>query len=160
MEYLLNYIHNFQEFNDQVNFLLKRKLEQDANFNRDKPFKEKILSAYKYVTNSIIDSFKFDEKTKTYYHELQNCQTENDYINLLTEIGHYLVTRINQPIQDETILQASLTCTQVLNNLDENTLNTLKKEQEISHKKREESYFPYILPENNDFNLEDKNKSI
>ena len=31
--------------------------------------------------------------------------------------------------------------------LDENTLNTLKKEQEISHKKREESYFPYILPE-------------
>ena len=153
-------IHNFQEFNDQVNFLLKRKLEQDANFNRDKPFKEKILSAYKYVTTSIIDSFKFDEKTKTYYHELQNCQTENDYINLLTEIGHYLVTRINQPIQDETILQASLTCTQVLNNLDENTLNTLKKEQEISHKKREESYFPYILPEDNDFNLEDKNKSI
>ncbi len=153
-------IHNFQEFNDQVNFLLKRKLDQDANFNRDKPFKEKILSAYKYVTNSIIDSFKFDEKTKTYYHELQNCQTENDYINLLTEIGHYLVTRINQPIQDETILQASLTCTQVLNNLDENTLNTLKKEQEISHKKREESYFPYILPEDNDFNLEDKNKSI
>ena len=81
----------------------------------------------------------FDEKTKTYYHELQNCQTENDYINLLTEIGHYLVTRINQPIQDETILQASLTGMQVLNNLDENTLKTLKKEQEISHKKREES---------------------
>ena len=153
-------IHNFQEFNDQVNFLLKRNLNQDSIFYRDKPFKEKLLSAYKYVTGSIIDSFKFDTNTKTYYHELQNCQTENDYINLLTEIGHYLVTRINQPIQDETILQANLTCMQVLNNLDENTLNNLKNEQEISHKKREESYFPYILPEDNDFNLEDKSKSI
>ena len=66
----------------------------------------------------------------------------------------------NKPIKDEIILQANLTGIKVLNNLDENTLNNLKNEQEISHEKREELYFPYILPEDNDFNLEDKNKSI
>ena len=49
---------------------------------------------------------------------------------------------------------------QVLNNLDENILNIIKPNQEIRHIIREELYFPYILPEDNDFNLEDKNKSI
>lgn len=153
-------IHNFQEFNDQVNFLLKRSLNQDSIFNQSKTFKEKLLYAYQDVTSYIIDSFKCDPKSQKFYQALKNCQEENDYINLLTEIGHYLLTRINQPIKDEIILQANLTGIKVLNNLDENTLNTLKNEQEISHKKREESYFPYILPEDNDFNLEDKNKSI
>lgn len=153
-------IHNFQEFNDQVNFLLKRTLNQYSILTQNKTFKEKLLYSYKDVTTSVIDSFNCDPKSQEYYKKLKNCQEENDYINLLTEIGHYLVTRINKPIQDETILQANLTGIKVLNNLDENTLNNLKNEQEISHEKREELYFPYILPEDNDFNLEDKNKSI
>ena len=153
-------IHNFQEFNDQVNFLLKRKLNKDSILTQNKTFKEKLLYTYKDITTSVIDSFECDPNSQKFYQALKNCQEENDYINLLTKIGHYLVTRINQPIQDETILQANLTGIKVLNNLDENTLNNLKNEQEISHEKREELYFPYILPEDNDFNLEDKNKSI
>lgn len=153
-------IHNFQEFNNQVNFLLKRKLNQDSILTQNKTFKEKLLYAYKDITISVIDSFECDPNSQKFYQVLKNCQEENDYINLLTKIGHYLLTRINQPIKNETILQANLTCMQVLNNLDENTLNNLKNEQEISHEKREELYFPYILPEDNDFNLEDKNKSI
>lgn len=153
-------IHNFQEFNDQVNFLLKRTLNQYSILTQNKTFKEKLLYSYKDVTTSVIDSFNCDPKSQEYYKKLKNCQEENDYINLLTEIGHYLVTRINQPIKDEIILQANLTGIKVLNNLDENALNNLKNEQEISHEKREELYFPYILPEDNDFNLEDKNKSI
>lgn len=153
-------IHNFQEFNDQVNFLLKRTLNKDSILTQNKTFKEKLLYAYKNITTSVIDSFECDPNSQKFYQALKNCQEENDYINLLTKIGHYLVTRINKPIQDETILQANLTGIKVLNNLDENTLNNLKNEQEISYEKREEFYFPYILPEDNDFNLEDKNKSI
>ena len=131
-------IHNFQELNDQVKFLLKRTLNNYLILTQNKTFKEKLLYTYKDITTSVIDSFECDPNSQKFYQALKNCQEENDYINLLTKIGHYLVTRINKPIKDEIILQANLTGIKVLNNLDENTLNNLKNEQEIRHEKREE----------------------
>ena len=77
-------IHNFQEFNDQVNFLLKRKLDQDANFNRDKPFKEKILSAYKYYLEELenIYTLGWVKKTDSHFPHLKSKYNSGSQIKL------------------------------------------------------------------------------
>ena len=101
-------IHNFKEFNDQVNFLFKRHLQELMNKKSKTTFHEKLLSTYQNVTERILDTINCDPEYANFYNKMKLCKEENDYLDYLTELGNYLLTRINKKVDDETILKASL----------------------------------------------------
>lgn len=101
-------IHNFVEFNQQVNFLLKRELKRklkDNSFNSS--FEKNLLNAYRYVTLSILTSLECDPEMNKFLITFKECKEEKDFINLLTNLGNYLLKRTNKPIDDKTILSAA-----------------------------------------------------
>ena len=146
-------IHNFKEYNEQVNFLLKRNIQKlnDIKTYKDNPL-QKILDAYKKTGVSILQTIKCDLKYQEFFNKLRSCHNEEDYLNFYTELGHYLLTRINKPIIDRYLFKASI---EVVNKL--NLKNNLSKDK-IEYHKRDVIQFPYKIPEDNDFMLENRKK--
>ena len=102
-------IHNFDEFNQQVNFLLKRELKRELKNNSfNSSFEKNLLNAYRYVTLSILTSLECDPEMNKFLITFKECKEEKDFINLLTNLGNYLLKRTNKPIDDKTILSAAL----------------------------------------------------
>ena len=147
-------IHNFQEFNQQVNFLLKRQFKEIKKFGLNKTYLEILLKSYKMVCEKIINSIQCDPRAQEFKFILSNCKAEEDYINFLTKIGHYLLTRINKTISSEIILEAATNSFQILNN----ARDSKKYYDEIKNEylEREIKAFPYEIPENEDLNLTSK----
>ncbi len=164
-EHILD-INTFEDFNSQVNYLYKRHLDEinknnslylsdyftfqeqvrmkeDSKYNDMMIAKAKSLRAYNDTIKAILKPIACDIKTEEYYKMLDNCKKEEDDINLLTEIGNYLLTRINQPISSETIIRASVNATSLIKGL---SLEEREQEYERTRKDfydRELTQFPY-----------------
>ena len=147
-------IHNFQEFNEQVNFLLTRELKENQKNStyKDYPFSKIIQMTYSYVASRLLESMKCDPKYLEFLQIKNSCKEEKDFVDFFTKLGNYLLTRINKPIDSEIILKAN---SNVLKEL-----NLAPKENEINeYYERDIKQFPYSIPDDNDFNLEDRKKS-
>ena len=149
-------IHNFNEYNEQINFLLKRKLD-DLNKNKYKKyndFKEKLYNAYKETANSILKTIKCDLKYDYFLKKIKQCLDEQDYIDFYTELGHYLLTRINKNVSEKEIFEANKEVLAIMN------LQDISKETKEDYYSRDIKQCPYELPVDNNFSLEDRNKSL
>ena len=109
---------------------------------------------FKMVCEKIINSIQCDPRAQEFKFILSNCKAEEDYINFLTKIGHYLLTRVNKTISSEIILEAATNSFQILNN----ARDSKKYYDEIKNEylEREIKAFPYEIPENEDLNLTSK----
>ena len=110
-ENITNVINEYLTFEERIAILNNPKLEEKI------VEKYVIIHTYKEVIESVLEQVKCDDGTKKFNKKLSTCQNEKDYINLLTNIGHYLLTRVNQPISNETIIQASVNGTSKLKGL-------------------------------------------
>ena len=115
-------IHSFNDFILQVNYYLKKMME-----------KTDLLNSYSIVIKNILSMIECDKETKKFYKLCKKCKTEEDYSNLLTILGHYLVTRINKPISSETIIKASMTGEKAIKGLSD-------EEVEKRYQKTKEDY--------------------
>ena len=147
-------IHNFQEFNQQVNFLLKRQFKDTKNFFNNKTYNEILLKSYEMVCGKIIKAIQCDPKYQEFKIILSNCKSEEDYTNFLSQIGNYLLTRINKDISSEVILEAATASFQKLNNPSDS--KKYYDETKNEYLERDLKTFPYEIPENEDFKLTSK----
>ncbi len=141
-------VHDFNEFNKQINYYIERK----ERFYRDsgdwlfsKGEEELIMFIYDVLKRKIDDTLgKIDDN----YIEIvkkYNFITEKDYENFLTEIGHYIIKRTNQKISGNVLIEAnSKSLKQVsIPEITEFKTKTKKENAEI-----EFIDFPYQVPEN------------
>ncbi len=125
-------IHNFQEFNEQVNFLLDRQKRNFLKMHAGKfDQKKDTLSIYESVIEDILDTIKCDPKSNYFVDLLEKCEDEADYIILLTELGNYLLTRVNQKVDEDIIIKASLEADKVIGNRRLNNNSELPDEKVI-----------------------------
>ena len=136
-EYILD-IHSKEEFNDQVNFYLKRN-EKEVE---DTALTNSILVNYEQIITKIIKFIRIDKRASEFIDKLKNCYTEKDYTNLLDEIGSYLLTRINVPF-DKNILYIAFFNTLDID--DEEKLKKLKEQLIRYNEIRDDLDFPYEI---------------
>ena len=165
-------INNFDDFNKQVNYLFKKhyaevkksnslnlydyftfqeqvRMKQDSRYNEEMTEKVRVFKAYKNTINAILKPITCETRVEDFYKKLNECKTEEAYVKLLNEIGNYLLTRINQPVANETIIQASVNATSIIKGLSDK-----EKEEEYERTRkhfynRELIQFPYQVDDPN-----------
>lgn len=148
-------IHNFNEYNDQINFLIKRELkfQEKHNIYKNYPFSKKICIAYHDVAKKIFKTLKCDPNYQTFLNNLNECKIEQDYINFYTKLGNYLITRINNPINEESLFQINK---ELLIKLQKENIDSIDKETRNDYYELDNTQFPYEIPNDSEFNLEDR----
>ena len=148
-------IHNFNEYNDQINFLIKRELKFQEQYDlyKDYPFSKKICMAYQDVAKKLFKTLKCDPNYQTFLNNLNECKNEQDYINFYTNLGNYLIKRINNPINEETLFQINK---ELLIKLQKENIDSIDKETRNDYYELDNIQFPYEIPNDSEFNLEDK----
>ena len=144
-------IHNFKEFNDQINYLL-RDVMNNNRFIQNKSFIDRLLYSYNDVIKRVLNTIICDPKYNYFNNKRESCKTEKDYENLLTELGNYLLTRINKKVDDEVIIKASIYTDKVLGK--ESNIDDLRK----SYYELDKLSFPYEIDNENDHNLIGRSK--
>ena len=165
-------INTFEDFNNEVNYLLKEfykevkgsksyaiydyaTFEEQIRMRQDKKFEEEmtnkvlLLEAYKKVVKAILKPISCDNRAIDFYMRTEKCKNEEDFVNLLTDMGNYLLTRINQPISYETIIQASVNGSTILKELNEQQREEEYQKTRKELYDREEKQFPYLVDEAN-----------
>ena len=97
-------IHDFKEYNEQVDYLMKREIYYDSLFFSS--FVNNLNNAYENVLLKIIYSISSDPKYNYFNDRFMTCETEDDYINLLSDLGNYLLTRVNKKVDDAVLFEA------------------------------------------------------
>ena len=165
-------INTFEDFNNEVNYLLKEfykevkgsksyaiydyatfeeqiRMQQDKMFEEEMTNKVLLLEAYKKVVKAILKPISCDNRAIDFYMRTEKCKNEEDFVNLLTDMGNYLLTRINQPISYETIIQASVNGSTILKGLNEQQREEEYQKTRKELYDREEKQFPYLVDEAN-----------
>ena len=128
-------IHTFNDFILQVNYYLKKMMETNN-----------LLNSYSLVIKNILNVIECDKETRKYEKLRKKCKTEEDYSNLLTILGHYLLTRINKPISGDTIVRASINGEKVIKGLSNEEVNKRYQQTKEDYDKVELEKFPFVSP--------------
>ena len=129
-------IHNFEDFNEQFNYLLNNQLSEYRLLSYNFNYYLKI--SYASVLSSILDTISSDPKYKYFYDMLDKCKEEKDYINLITELGNYLLTRINKKIDNKTLFTAIINSKVIDVGYDEKTIQFF-----LNYYMLDKYFFPY-----------------
>ena len=147
-------IHSFDEYNKIVNYLIdyfiREKSKRFQNIDSIKR-KEIYLSSLKDVSYRIINMLKCDISYQVFYDMYSFGKNENDFYILLTEIGHYLLSRVNNPVNEEVIINAALESMELLFNKEETKNKIMKKYYE-----KEKKVYPYMFDVNISHKLWDR----
>ena len=146
-------IHNFQEYNEQVNFLLKRKIKENKDIYKDYPFFKLLIITYKQLGLELLSGIKCDKKYKYFLNLLKECKKEDDYINFYTELGVYLLTRINKPYKQELIFNAYK---EILIKKGISNANMLTNLAIDNYYEKDTKQFPYEISSDSKHKLDDK----
>lgn len=107
-------IHNFKEFNEQVNYLLRLEIERVQNSEYIIKKDKTIITAYQNVINRLVKGIISDPKYNYFMKKYQESKEEEDYIDYLTEFGNYLLIRTNKEITPEIIINAAVNADKAL----------------------------------------------
>lgn len=163
-------INTFDDFNKQVNYLFKRHLEEvnktqslflydylsfqeQVRMKEDIVYRDKMISkvrivmAYQKTIEALLSTITCELEVNKFYKELYECKTEKDFTNLLTNIGHYLLTRVNQPVSSETVIMASVNATAIIKGLSEEEKQAEYERTRKNLYDRELIQFPYQVEE-------------
>ena len=139
--------HTFKDYSDQVNYLIKEEMkEEEKNFLNHGIFEKTLNNSFKNVASTLLNSIRCDIRIKYFNDLLDNCKSQKDYENFFTELGQYLLLRINKPLEKETIMEANDVVQLKINNKEINTAREDYDEKDLRS-------FPYEVPLENDHNL-------
>ncbi len=97
-----------------------------------------LIDSYTSVTKKIIELINCDTRMTYFYDLLKKADSEESFEKLYTELGHYLLTRINKRIDSNKIITA--------NNEVEKLIHNDPKLVSIGEfKERDTKAFPYIV---------------
>ena len=134
---------SYLNFYDYLTYDEQVKMESDSRYKELVTNKVIILTAYKNVIENILRPLSCEKALKEYDERAGNCKTFDDFNELITDLGNYLLSRVNQPISNETLIQASVNGTTVIKGLNE---QQRQEEYERTRKNlydRELISFPY-----------------
>lgn len=98
-------IHNFMEYNEQINYMLKKELQTLSKYNYS--YRECLHRAYFGVLSQILGVIRCDPKYDFFAEKLYNdCYNEEQYVSFINEFGDYLLTHINKKIDDKKLFSA------------------------------------------------------
>ena len=137
--------HSFKEFVRQVNFILKRTIDVETQREERSniSYPKIVLDVYRIVCKGILHNIRCDIKNSYFQDLLKKCQTEQDYQDFLTELGHYLLERINQPISRDVLFKVNDNIRKRINNWDTTTAK-------MDTENRDLAKFPYEVPKDDE----------
>lgn len=142
-------IHSFDDFNKQVNFVLKKELTNIINGKKKNEITKKdTINAYKITCGNILQGIKCDPKYEDLVYSLSTCEEEEDYVNFLTFLGKYLLKRINKPVNHSIIINACMVADKIVKGIDDDY-----EEMEKEFLEKEKKLFPYELSDLESHNL-------
>lgn len=145
-------VHNFSEFTDHMNYIFKKIFDKKLKSNKTSLFpsstEKVILDSYEEMVSEMKKSLQYLDTNK--WNEIYSkykFETESEYADFLTEIGHFIVDRVNKPIASNIPLDANLVVKSVLDGLNKKEIRALRNETNKTHYQRENNAFPYYLTE-------------
>lgn len=158
-------VHNFKEFNEHVNYIFKNNYNKEIEKNKKCSYKIEnniiILETYKEIIDTLRKTFH--ELDLEYWNKIYNkykFETEADYTNFLTEIGHYIVGKVNKPINSNKTLKANLVGKKVLLGLKKKELNDMKNKVSKKYYERQKKAFPYYLTDENHLGVKEESEGM
>lgn len=160
-EDLLLDFHNFEEFNEKLNYYLTSKYRsvKSISLNTTKRIniiKDAYFSAYNEILTilSILDYPKYKELYNKYDklifdNESDFTKLEQIYSQFLTEYAQYILPLSNKEISKDTLLKAAINTKSALNTYNIEQLTNLKENINSTYEAYENQLFPYTYDPNN-----------
>lgn len=149
---------DFKDFNQKTNYILNRKFNKSYSYllkhnyknqSKNEIYHSALLKSYEYIYREIIEILHNLDIEKELYFKNKEYKVEEDYINFLTEFGHYLVKKNSCVVSGEKILKADLRVKQLQTGLSEKELSDYTfQTQKINEETRVKSYPFEFIDEN------------
>ena len=146
LSYPILCFHSFEEYTNQINKLIDMQIERNLSHGDSK--EEALLLAFKCVAQSILKTISCDDKINYFIELLKKCSNQEQYEYFYSELGNYLLKRINNPINSDIILKANHAVNKELSYYNPLSLSSFME--------RDKEFFPYQIPETEDHNLSAK----
>lgn len=159
-EDLLLDFHNFKEFNEKINFYLKREIKH----SKKEEYKERIIAEYHLLYSKIItlledlDYNKYQELTKKYseklnkirynHHNINLLEIENIYSEFLTEYASYILSLSNKEINLNKTKEAIINIKRKIEKIPESKIPEAIEEIISTNEYMDIKRFPYIYNPN------------
>lgn len=140
-----NYILT-REFNERYNNLLKRSYE---NKSKNEIYLSALLESYEYIYKKLMEILHNLDVEKELYFKSKEYKTEQEFINFLTEFGHYLIKKNSCSISSESILKADLTVKELQTGLSEKQLNDYAYDTRKFNEQTRIKSFPFEFSDEN-----------
>lgn len=167
-EDLLLDFHNFEEFQQKLDYYLKKEYKHQRETyeeNSINSLKQAYNKAYNEILTllSTLDYPKYLELYNKYDQQIKDNeknfkQLENIYSEFLTDYASYIIPLSNQKIEKETLLQAAINTKTSLNSYQKEELEKLKNNIKSTYDEYEDKVFPYEYDHNTQHNLDTKHK--
>ena len=155
---LLLDFHNFDEFLEKLNYLLKK--EMNNNFITEKTTEKRIIKVYKNTFEKIMKILqKTDYEKYTEFYNKYNKDFSNTSINLkelesicnnmLTEYAKYIIPLSNNNVPLTTILKAATVVKKEIDGLGNEEIKEWLETSTNINQKEEKKSFPYKYDPNN-----------
>ena len=101
--------NTFNEYTKQIDYLINVEIDKyNKKYPMDKDHVDIVLLiAFKNVATAILKTIKCDPEITTFIQLLSKCQKKEDYELFFTELGNYLLLRINNPVDTLKLLEAN-----------------------------------------------------
>ena len=130
---------SFSEYAKQVDYIINYWIKDVKSDYTTIDDEDAIIFAMRITTNYLLNGIACDKRIKYFIETLEHCVNQKDFENLLTELGNYLLKRINNPVDKETMFKAH---DNVRKELYKEDTNTARKDYE----ERDLFNFPYEVP--------------
>lgn len=159
-EDLLFDFHDFEEFKEKLNYLLKTDLQNNINNKYAKTFEKRLINSYLSIYHKIMNILKeLDYDKYVYFYDKYQEKFSNTNTNLteyesiansfLTEYGMYVLPISNNKVNLKTIIMASANVKKELNNMSDEEIKKWLEETTELNTNHETKAFPYKYnPEN------------
>ena len=155
MQDLLFDFHNFDDFQEKINFYLKRNINKNTNKKNDKKIIDAYFSLYHDILDFLeeIDYQKYIEFYDKYNEAFKNINKLKEFepiaSNMLTEYAEYIIPLSNNKISIDTILKAATNVKKELYHFNNKEIKEWLEKATKDNSKYEKKVFPYKYDPNN-----------
>ena len=144
--------NTFNDYTKQIDYLINVEIDKyNKKYPMDKDHVDIVLLiAFKNVATAILKTIKCDPEITTFIQLLSKCQKIEDYELFFTELGNYLLLRINNPVDTLKLLEANRIANDVINKRN-------RRRALVIFNNEDRRISPYEMPEDiNNHNLKAK----
>lgn len=154
LEFLNNFdilldFHNFEEFQNKINFYLKRKINEKRYYSENDNIQIAYMQLYSEILKVLMD---IDYKEYSKYlqnYSLDLSSLEKISSDMLTEYANYIIPITNNTVSFETILNAAKVVKEKINNYSNEQINEWLKETIARNEEVDTYTLPYLYDPQN-----------